>query len=337
MTTPLPTNPPLTDVQIQYEHARLLQALLDKPTSTTTIESATISQSQVAPTGGPVPAEASYTGVRAPDGTLVPLLGGADGRLLVDTGLVIPQPQTDALTDAQLRSAPVPVATGLTTQTDALTDVQLRAAPVPVDTGLAIPAPQTDALTNVELRAAPVPVDTGLTIPAPQTDTLTDAQLRASRVPVRAQGDIEDAYEKGMQRFGSVEQAIAAGGSGHLMLTNPSTTHLVRIFAVIIGSSAACTITYRRDAALVGGTVVQEYNPNRQFSDDSPATLERGTSLTGGVAVATGRQPTDVPFHLPLTTDLLPGQSYSISASAPALGNAFTLFATAFFLVIPLA
>lgn len=74
----------------------------------------------------------------------------------------------DWLTDAQLRAAPVPVDTGLTTQTDALTDAQLRAAPVPVDTGLTT---QTDALTDTELRASPVGVDTGLTQPTTPSDT----------------------------------------------------------------------------------------------------------------------------------------------------------------------
>lgn len=100
-----------------------------------TIQNATIDQPQVGQTGLAAPTHASYTGVRAPDGTMVPLLAAADGRLLVDTGLVIPQPQTNALTDAQLRATPVPVATGLVTQTNALTDAQLRASAVPVTVG----------------------------------------------------------------------------------------------------------------------------------------------------------------------------------------------------------
>lgn len=50
------------------------------------------------------------------------------------------------------------VDTGLPSQVDALTDAELRAAPVVVDTGLTIPTPQTDALTRAELDAAPVGV-----------------------------------------------------------------------------------------------------------------------------------------------------------------------------------
>lgn len=92
------------------------------------------------------------------------------------------QQQQDALTDSELRAAPVVVDTGLTPQTDALTDTELRAAPVVVDDGH--PDPQTDSLTDAELRAAPVPVDTGLTIPTPQTDALTDDELRAAPVVV---------------------------------------------------------------------------------------------------------------------------------------------------------
>lgn len=78
------------------------------------------------------------------------------------------------------------------------------------------------------------------------------------------------------------------------------------------------------------------FNPNRQFTDATPTTVWRSTALTGGTVVAVGRQPQNVPFPLPVTTDLLPGQSYSISASAPALGTAFTLYASVFFLSIPL-
>lgn len=50
-------------------------------------------------------------------------------RLPVDTGLTV---QTDGLTDAELRAAPVVVDTGLTTQTNALTDAELRASEVEV-------------------------------------------------------------------------------------------------------------------------------------------------------------------------------------------------------------
>ena len=86
-----------------------------------------------------------------------------------------------ALTDTQLRAAPVPVSG---TQTDALTDMQLRAAPVPVS------GTQTDALTDMQLRAAPVPVSGPLTdtqlraAPVPVSGPLTDTQLRAAPVPV---------------------------------------------------------------------------------------------------------------------------------------------------------
>lgn len=54
------------------------------------------------------------------------------------------QPQTDALTDTELRATPIDVDTGLTTQTDALTDTELRATPVDVDTGLTQPTTPAD-------------------------------------------------------------------------------------------------------------------------------------------------------------------------------------------------
>lgn len=78
--------------------------------------------------------------------------------------------QTDALTDEELRAAPVEVDTGLV---QPLTDALLRADPVDVETGLVQP------LTNTELRAAPVEVTGDFA-----SDGLTDDELRATPIQV---------------------------------------------------------------------------------------------------------------------------------------------------------
>lgn len=142
-------------------------------------------------------------------------------------------------------------------QTDALTNTQLRAAPVPVNTGLTIPAPQTDALTNTQLRATPVPVSGTVTItdgsgpvtvdgtvavsnlPTPQTDALTNAQLRASAVPV--------SLASGVQVSGS--DAVAAG----TLATQDATVELATgrdgsAFAVGIAGTWVGTISFERTA-----------------------------------------------------------------------------------------
>lgn len=136
----------------------------------------------------------------------------------IEVSLQPGQFQTDALTDAELRAAPVIVDTGLvqpTTPSDTqpvevqnvsiavtgpLTDSELRAAPV--DVSLPAGQFQTDALTDAQLRASPVTVDTGIAQPTTPSDTqpvdvqnasltvtgpLTDAELRAS--PVQTQDD----------------------------------------------------------------------------------------------------------------------------------------------------
>ena len=141
----------------------------------------------------------------------------------------LPTPQTNALTDAQLRASPVPVNASLpagqvvtlTPQKDALTDAQLRATAVPVTVGnqlteVGLPAsqvsaltPQKNALTDGELRAAPVPVNAGLPsaypLPAdqlaaltPQKTALTNSELRASPIPAQVSGTVatDDSSER---------------------------------------------------------------------------------------------------------------------------------------------
>ena len=73
------------------------------------------------------------------------------------------QPGTGATFPISAVSLPLPAgaATASNQQTDALTDTELRAAPVPV----------SGPLTDAQLRATDVPVDTGLTQPTTPSDT----------------------------------------------------------------------------------------------------------------------------------------------------------------------
>jgi hypothetical protein len=91
----------------------------------------------------------------------------------------------------------------LTPQTDALTDDELRATPVPVSGTVTVNEPvtvdgvQTDALTDDELRAAPVPVSGTVSVNEPvtvdgtQLDALTDEELRAADVDTADSGERE--------------------------------------------------------------------------------------------------------------------------------------------------
>lgn len=105
-------------------------------------------------------------------------------------------PQTDGLTDTELRATPVPVSGTVTVNepvtvdgtvgvssvggtvavSGPLTDTQLRAAAVPV----------SGPLTDVQVRATPLPVSgtVGVSGTVAVTGPLTDTQLRATPVPV---------------------------------------------------------------------------------------------------------------------------------------------------------
>lgn len=91
-------------------------------------------------------------------------------------------PVTGPLTNTQLRATPVP--------TTALTDTELRNAPIGVtgpvtDTQLrAAPVDVAGPLTDTELRATPVPISGTVTATGTQTDALTDTELRAAPVPI---------------------------------------------------------------------------------------------------------------------------------------------------------
>lgn len=110
-------------------------------------------------------------------------------------------PQTDALTDTQLRANPVPISGTVTITPSGTQNVDVTANSV----GLATSAKQQeDALTDAELRATPVPVSGTVTVTPSgtqnvdvtansiglatsakqQEDALTDAELRATAVPV---------------------------------------------------------------------------------------------------------------------------------------------------------
>lgn len=166
----------------------------------------------------------------------------------VDTGLTT---QTDALTDAELRASPVPVATGLTQPTTPADTQPVSVAALPLPTGAAtaanqlpdnhqvqvsnlptayqLPAdqllallPQTDALTNAQLRAAPVVVDTGHTQPMTGTNSsvtasVTAVTLLASNGPRRGATVYNDSTSPLKLSLGSVVTAssftlIVAGG-----------------------------------------------------------------------------------------------------------------------------
>lgn len=70
----------------------------------------------------------------------------------------------------------------INTQMDALTNAELRAAPIDVDTGLEQPTTPTDIQP---ISAASLPLPSGAATAAnQQTNALTDAQLRATPVPI---------------------------------------------------------------------------------------------------------------------------------------------------------
>jgi hypothetical protein len=172
-----------------------------------------------------------YSGTTA--GTYVPVQVNTSGHISVrveDAPLAYPlptaqvtalTPQTNALTDSQLRLAPLPVSGAVsvsnlpatqpvsiaatvevagvffpTTQpvsgtvtvanppAAGLTDSQLRATPVPVAGTVTADTGLAQPLTDTQLRAVPLPVSGTVTANTGLTQPLTDTQLRASPLPV---------------------------------------------------------------------------------------------------------------------------------------------------------
>ena len=96
-------------------------------------------------------------------------------------------PQTDGLTDAQLRAGDVGVDTGLTQPTTPSDTQPVSAASLPLPTGAATAAGQLpdNHQVTVSNHPAEYPLpDSQVSTLTPQTDALTDAQLRASALTV---------------------------------------------------------------------------------------------------------------------------------------------------------
>ena len=105
--------------------------------------------------------------------------------LSVDTGLSIPQPQTDALTNAQLRALAVAIS----------------AASLPLPAGAATAAKQLpdghDVRVSNQPAEFPLPAAQIVAL-APQTNALTQAQLLEQELPVRTEDSSEREYTPGL-------------------------------------------------------------------------------------------------------------------------------------------
>lgn len=242
-------------------------------------------------------------------------------------------------------------------QTDALTDTELRASPVDVDTGLIIPIPQTDALTDTELRDSPVDVDTGLnqpttpsdtqpvsasSLPLPtgaataanqQTDALTDTELRASAVDVNVVAGEAPVTNDGTfaKETGGNLATIAAkdfATSANQTTANTSLQEIVDAIAPGPIDSANSTQTPLNTGATYTGTWTKLEKQSTLFvfgyADQKFSTFQiqwsnNGTSSRGGALASSSL----------LTSELATGGFYVyLSSSTTAIDNYYRIVAT---------
>lgn len=192
---------------------------------------------------------------RLPSGAYTPLAATSAGRLSVDTGLT---PQTDALTDTQLRAAPVPVETELV---QPLTNTELRASAVTV----------TGPVTNTELRASPLRT---------QRDIAYYASAAGGRVAFNITTQLVSFTTGG-------EQNLAA-------LVNPSTSGMD--FYLDLGEFGASINTtfrrYRNSTLTLSGTPKEPSNMGGGTATSAARMYPGGTTgstftQTGGVVAKT--------------------------------------------------
>lgn len=171
-------------------------------------------------------------------------------------------PQTDALTDAELRASAIDVDTGLTQPTTPADTQPVSAASLPLPAGAAtaakqlpdnhqvavsnFPAAQTDALTDAELRATAVDVDTGLTQPTTPSDT---QPVSAASLPLPTGAATEAKQDTGNTSLSSIDGKLPdqsgtwgydSGTAGSISIS--SGLRVLQITAVAGASGATMTI-----------------------------------------------------------------------------------------------
>lgn len=218
---------------------------------------------------------------------------------LPSTQITALTPQTDGLTDAQLRATAVPVSgtvavsnttfalppaqvTTLTPQIDALTDDELRATPVRVEV---VNSVVTDEVEVTNFPATyPLPA-AQLTTLTPQTNALTNAELRATAVSVSGTVNVANMVSNlGVNNFPSEYPLPATQVTA---LSNGLTNTQLRATPVDVKQIGGTTGTVSNVAASTSSGSILAANANRKGATIYNNSTDNRLYITLGAGAST--------------------------------------------------